>query len=240
MIGKINVMELTAAHRNEYITFESLATDVMAEKFRVPFAEKFTGRGMIRYIESGTASLTRGAKFVTVMVTDINGHELIEPIDHEFVWGAHVDIEIIDYDAMIAEMRAELAPTPNPVPAAPPVADIKTDDPVHPCGLQKSDMPCDAATWVGLDRDSKTKIPVCDVHSRSSRWWGVWPIKNDSFYGRPIRNAEIEHSDGKMSRPVLDAIVDEVANFRRKTLGAPTVTLHKSDPFGPTKVLRTA
>lgn len=236
-MNTIRAIDLTSINRADTIRFESLATTEMSNKFGVDFAAHYVATGYIKHMHNGTASLTRGAAFVTVVVDSINGNT-IEPVEHEYVWGAHVFVEIMDPDEYEPEDSeddsevgmASIADMPDPeddgvmceFPTCTTIAtrvglrQIANPSADHPTGVQSDDPVCEyhAMTWSGL--------------------WGTWEIEDDWTHGvgvggrGPVSKLESERRYGNISD---DTFADEVASVMAGIASVSTgvVSLDKSD-----------
>lgn len=228
---RIRAIELDARlNITDMVAFESMATEEMAEKFGVEWAAAFNATGQIIAIRKTMASMTRGAAIVTVRVESVNGNK-ITPVDHEFVWGAHVFVDVADAESAPAhEDDSEEDSATEPMGDMP---DPESDG--HMCDMPK----CTAvATHVAIDMDGKTRVPVCKADSYSTRWWGVHPIEDDSEFGVPVGSTghiaafESARRDGVIGadefKIEVTRLVESEAELIRRGASGPGITLAKS------------
>lgn len=235
---KLNAIELRDEHEGMRIECNIMMIGANAStlyKWGVSEGDRVDIVGTLRYSHAAQ-SLARAVRVVTIAVESVDGVKIDDPTTYviQSNMGSHItvdltdpmDVECEDENLMADDMMAMFG-QPDP----------DSDGPV--CGVGSC---AKIATHVGLDIDGETKIPVCEIDSYNTRFWGVWPIGEDSQFGEAvgggddgvpvgsnkaqpdwtrrvessIRYAEINIGRRWNGRAHLFAVVDEVGRLIRR------------------------
>lgn len=187
---KLNAIELRDEHNGSRIKAEIMLTltnaAVLSYYWDTNESDVVEIIGEVRWSHVQN-SMGRAVRTVGIAVEYINGVKSPDWTTHIIVcnMGSHITVDVTDpmdieyEDGSESTMADELA------------AMFDMPDPDSDTGIVCGMVGCvKAATRVGLDSDGETKIPVCEIDSHNNRWWGTWPIENDSQFGEAVSKPE--------------------------------------------------